>query len=914
MGDFHVLVQLLTVEYERVVAECATLRCGSKAAAISFESPRAADPAAAPSERPYPASEGLREGLTPMSRALRHSATISSTMRTTGSGVRSASSAGQHITSVSGSVDRAYRSSSASARERRGDLDEVDAFQTTHAISEGNVVFTCMSEDAMTLVNDEVDSTVKLDRASDGTFFYGGTMSNHRSTSARSSDADLWDVWKDVEDVTTDSLWVVDHQPNVANPEPLAMASLRRVTTNTLRAGDVMHAQTCLQGFIMRPSCRKRTLWDILGLIVLLYDMCVIPLRAFKLGALETIFVTTDRITTCFWTVDIIQNFFVGFHSKSVIEMRPAKIARRYLRGWFPIDLLIVVLDWSVIVFQAGSSGIGVLRILKAGRLIRVARCLRVIRVARLAKVFSNFSKFLFITETSRIALEIFLMLAFIALVSHFVACGWYAVGTFSIQEHNSSHTWVGAARQLHIINTGSEPDTGYYYATSLHWALTQFTPASMEVVAVSTMERVYTIMVLLFGLITFSVLVSSITASMTRLRSIHADEVRKVKDVQRYIRENHVSLELGALIFNFVREQRKQRRRRLHEEDVDYLAQLPEIRKRELHVEVFAGTLLRHALFSRAESQDQLWIVEVCHTAFTEQHIPQDQRLFTQDDEGKCMWHLSFGRLSYYGRQSLAACRQVLEPRAFVAEVVLWSPWRFWGRMIASEATDVLCLNVKAFHRTAKQTTLMPQLQAYARSYIHHILPLDKGLQECGTNMDEAKALVREAFAGFDFSSVPLQPHAQLVNNQKSFGSRLLRALSKVTDASGKRRRKTFETVTSWARPSTSSQESGTQITMSPHTSAAAGGIMSPRASGGTAGVLTPGGARAGSRRSPSLQILFSDDFSTLDAEAASPTPLGVDPPSVLPPHEASVQREDDADEGREKPDLPEPMYLISC
>eukprot|EP00971_Amphidinium_carterae_P245110 4866903-Amphidinium_carterae.1 len=36
--------------------------------------------------------------------------------------------------------------------------------------------------------------------------------------------------------------------------------------------------------------------------------------------------------------------------------------------------------------------------------------------------------------------------------------------------------------------------------------------------------------------------------------------------------------------------------------------------------------------ILGEAERYDELWIVEVCHTVFTEDHIPQDQRLFSQD------------------------------------------------------------------------------------------------------------------------------------------------------------------------------------------------------------------------------------------------------------------------------------------
>merc|ERR1712072_764529 len=92
-----------------------------------------------------------------------------------------------------------------------------------------------------------------------------------------------------------------------------------------------------------------------------------------------------------------------------------------------------------------------------------------------------------------------------------------------------------------------------YLYTTALHWSMTQFTPAGMEVHAHNQKERVYSIFVLLFAMITFSSFVSSITSSMTHLRKLKSEPAKQETILRRYFAENKISAELGQRIWKFL-------------------------------------------------------------------------------------------------------------------------------------------------------------------------------------------------------------------------------------------------------------------------------------------------------------------------------------------------------------------------
>lgn len=58
----------------------------------------------------------------------------------------------------------------------------------------------------------------------------------------------------------------------------------------------------------------------------------------------------------------------------------------------------------------------------------------------------------------------------------------------------------------------------GYRYMTSFHWSVTQFTPASMEVVPRNALERTFNIVMIFLGLLMFSSFISNMTNGMTYL------------------------------------------------------------------------------------------------------------------------------------------------------------------------------------------------------------------------------------------------------------------------------------------------------------------------------------------------------------------------------------------------------------
>merc|ERR1712110_795830 len=100
-----------------------------------------------------------------------------------------------------------------------------------------------------------------------------------------------------------------------------------------------------------------------------------------------------------------------------------------------------------------------------------------------------------------------------------------------------------GAWVQMHFED---EDGVAYRYATSLHWSVTQFTPASMEVSATNLSERIYSVVTILCAMVVFSTFISSITEAMTHLRKVNSRRDEEYAVLRAYFTENKVSMELG--------------------------------------------------------------------------------------------------------------------------------------------------------------------------------------------------------------------------------------------------------------------------------------------------------------------------------------------------------------------------------
>jgi hypothetical protein len=102
--------------------------------------------------------------------------------------------------------------------------------------------------------------------------------------------------------------------------------------------------------------------------------------------------------------------------------------------------------------------------------------------------------------------------------VNHYVCCVWVFLGKTEFADYPSwttahSYPQFGDGTNRKMINA----PWGYLYFTSLHWAISQFTPGGIHIHPQNIAERLYTIICLLFGMVVFSSFLANVTQAPCR-------------------------------------------------------------------------------------------------------------------------------------------------------------------------------------------------------------------------------------------------------------------------------------------------------------------------------------------------------------------------------------------------------------
>ena len=201
--------------------------------------------------------------------------------------------------------------------------------------------------------------------------------------------------------------------------------------------------------------------------------------------------------------------FFTGFHRKGLVDMRLPKIAMNYLRHWFLIDSALVLSDWIVLLLpiQQSADGAGLFRVTKSTRSVRILKVLKVVRFVRVGKISNVLSSlFVFVrSETWRTFFHILLMVTFIVIINHYVACGWYWIGVtdgdpnwgefFSLDQSLASYKYASEddIYSLNFFIVLTEQHEACDHPEHLHAAATRYREGTLaeapdEVDAVRTM------------------------------------------------------------------------------------------------------------------------------------------------------------------------------------------------------------------------------------------------------------------------------------------------------------------------------------------------------------------------------------------------------------------------------------------
>ena len=178
---------------------------------------------------------------------------------------------------------------------------------------------------------------------------------------------------------------------------------------------------------LIDPRWRIMQRWDAAVIFALLITCIYTPFEVALLPtALNASFVV-GQVLNAIFVADLIMTFFVPFQNEADghYEVSHCRIAKRYLRGWFAVDL-ISCCPFEIIglIFDADTLPPG---LLKPIRMLRLMRLLKLARIAKASRILARWEDHITIPYGTRalIGWSIVLLMSI-----HWFSCLWVLLAT----------------------------------------------------------------------------------------------------------------------------------------------------------------------------------------------------------------------------------------------------------------------------------------------------------------------------------------------------------------------------------------------------------------------------------------------------------------------------------------------------
>ena len=476
---------------------------------------------------------------------------------------------------------------------------------------------------------------------------------------------------------------------------------------------------------VLNPLAPSLVVLDVVSIIHLLFDLTLIPWMLAWEIPVEGVLLYFSVFTCLFWTLDIFMNFSRGIQFDGELEMRPKRVIAHYLRTWFLMDSSIVFCDWISLVFILAFDGptqsLKLVRFAKLGRILRVAGFFRMIRVAKATDELLE----RYVSDEVKILCKTISIFIGILWVTHIITCSWYAIGFFG--QSDTGGRWLESTTVFgaDVIEYKSLSDV-YQYATAFHWSIAQITLGAINVDPSNTVERLFNIALLLFGLFFSSTLVSSLCAAITNVQMQMADKNTKLWILRQYLSQNDVDSSLMIRV-NKQAKHRFKRKEKLIEKDVEALQILSGSLLAELHFSISRRHVIKHPLFRAWYNMNRHATQELCHNAVVFRYPHAGDDVFLVGTPGNEAYYVIEGQVTYVQDPSSSVVEEFtstdVDAGKWLAEASLWVQWIHVGTTVAKTSGTILAIDAKAMISACQKYRIVEDLTRAYGTHFHRLI-----------------------------------------------------------------------------------------------------------------------------------------------------------------------------------------------
>lgn len=440
---------------------------------------------------------------------------------------------------------------------------------------------------------------------------------------------------------------------------------------------------------VFHPESSFRLVWDLVLVTLVLEQAVLVPYIISFNVTMSVGLGTLDALIMIFFMLDVCNSHAVitlntAYFAKGTLIGVRVKIARNYLKLWFWLDVLASFpYSWlsgdGISSSRAESNNLttasNVLIYVRFLKFLRILRLLRLIKLKSLLVKIEDFiasNTFASLFVLGRISFVIFL-------IAHWIACGFYYVGT--IENDNNPVSWTSA--EDHVISPAEA------YVTALYFAFTTMTTVGYgDIVPRTTQERVFVTCAMIISCCTFAYMIGSI-GSVVQKQNLESDKYReRVIILNQYMRQKTLPLDLQFRVRRFL-EYAWENQRKERVDDKDILDWLSDPLKDEIFAQVNGAIVTRCVVFKDFE---HLFVLQLSKLLVPESFAPGDV-VFEEGQLGTKMYHILHGSVDVF-HFATSSSFKLLSPRHYFGEIAFFATLPRCASTRCLEFTDLLSLS----------------------------------------------------------------------------------------------------------------------------------------------------------------------------------------------------------------------------
>ena len=260
--------------------------------------------------------------------------------------------------------------------------------------------------------------------------------------------------------------------------------------------------------WVLRPDTFFARTWAFSTGLILIFTAFYLPIQV-CFDSNEATASGIDYALEVWFVTDLILNFFTGYENHNgFIETSNRKIAKKYLKSWFFFDF-VACFPSQFLDFSDSKNYNGLLRLMRLPRLYRLVRVLRIVKLMQGITGSEMLESAIRKVNLHGGVLRLLKFSFMVVIIVHVVGCFWYFLAW--LYDFDPS-TWVFRAQR-------QNDSSGTLYLVSIYWVFTVITTVGFgDITAANTTERIYSIIVMGFGIAFYSYTISNISSVLTSM------------------------------------------------------------------------------------------------------------------------------------------------------------------------------------------------------------------------------------------------------------------------------------------------------------------------------------------------------------------------------------------------------------